>query len=263
MRKILLLTLLMYFSVAAAAQSPSEKALRLKDIHGRTISLSDYKGKVLLVNFWATWCIPCRSEIPDLIKLQRQYRNQGLRIVGVTYPPETPSEVRSFARKLRVNYPVALGAKATKSFFTTSETLPMTVVIDSDGTVRDVIEGIMYSDEFDQKVKPLLVTNVSEPSKKPRGSRGASIGIQRATILIEAQGYRPSSVRLRQGTPAQLTFIRKTDQTCGREIVIPDYGINRPLPLDTSVVVTLTPKKSGRFKFTCGMNMLRGALVVR
>jgi thiol-disulfide isomerase/thioredoxin len=119
--------------------------------------LSDYKGKVVLINFWATWCPPCRQEIPDLIKIQRQYRNKGLQIVGITYPPEQLSEVRRFARKLRLNYPVAIGTKESKALFTSSETLPVTVVIDREGVVRDVIEGIMYADEFDQKVKPLLL----------------------------------------------------------------------------------------------------------
>jgi plastocyanin domain-containing protein len=63
--------------------------------------------------------------------------------------------------------------------------------------------------------------------------------------------------------PAQITFIRKVEETCGRDVVIPAYGVNRPLPLNTPVVIQFTPKKSGRFKFTCGMDMLRGALVVR
>jgi thiol-disulfide isomerase/thioredoxin len=147
----------MCFPIAAVAQTPAPKTLRLKDINGRIISLSDYKGKVVLVNFWATWCVPCRTEIPDLIKLQRQYRDQGLQIVGVTFPPERISEVRAYAKKLRINYSIVLGTKATKADFTPSETLPMTVVIDSEGTVRDVIEGIMYPDEFEQKVKPLLL----------------------------------------------------------------------------------------------------------
>jgi len=81
---------------------------------------------------------------------------QSLRIIGITYPPEKISEVRRFVRKLKMNYPVAMGTKATKALFTPSETLPMTVVIDREGSVREVIEGIMYSDEFDRMVRPLL-----------------------------------------------------------------------------------------------------------
>jgi peroxiredoxin len=89
-----------------------------------------------------------------------------LQIIGVTYPPETISEVRRFVRKLRMNYPVAMGAKETKALFTSSETLPMTFVIDRDGVVRNVIEGIMYEDEFEQKVKTLLS---GKPARRASG----------------------------------------------------------------------------------------------
>lgn len=156
MRWLTLTSVLLLFSVSAVAQSSQQPALSLKDIHGRQLRLADYKGKVVLINFWATWCIPCRTEVPELIKMQRQYRAQGLRIIGITYPPEKIPEVRRFVRKLRANYLVAIGSKATKALFTSSETLPMTIVIDRKGAVREVIEGIMYADEFDQKVRPLL-----------------------------------------------------------------------------------------------------------
>jgi thiol-disulfide isomerase/thioredoxin len=157
MRTFLLQSLLLVLSVSAIAQSSKPAAaLALKDIQGRSFKLADYEGKVVLVNFWATWCQPCRIEIPDLIRKQREYRDQGLQIVGITYPPENISEVRRFVRNLSMNYPVAIGTKTTKTLFTSSETLPMTVVIDRDGSVHDVIEGIMYADEFEQKVKPLL-----------------------------------------------------------------------------------------------------------
>jgi thiol-disulfide isomerase/thioredoxin len=173
MRKIILTALLLFPTVSAVAQSsPLPASLRLKNIHGRWLSLSDYKGKVVLINFWATWCPPCRQEIPDLIKLQQKYRNKGLQIVGITYPPEKISEVRRFVRRLRMNYPVAIGTKASKARFTSSETLPVTVVIDRNGAVRDVIEGIMYADEFDQKVKPLLL---SVPTSRARPNRVVSI----------------------------------------------------------------------------------------
>lgn len=204
MRKLILIALLLLLQVSALAQSSKQTALRLKDMNGRQISLADYRGRVVLVNFWATWCIPCRTEIPDLIKKQRQYRVRGLRIIGITYPPEKISEVRAFLRKLRINYPIAMGTKSTKDIFTASETLPMTVVIDSEGMVREVIEGIMYSDEFDEKVRPLLSSKRQLPVKPSRLSKPKLVGIQRATIMVGATGYQPENVRLQRGIPVNL-----------------------------------------------------------
>jgi len=159
MKEIILIILIVLLSTSVWGQSPeATPRLRLKDVRGRTLRLSDYKGKVVLINFWATWCPPCRTEIPDLIKMQSEYRQQGLRIIGVTYPPGKVSDVRRFMRKAGINYKVAVGTKATKALFSHSDTLPMTVVIDRDGNVRDVVEGILYPDEFEQKVKPLLST---------------------------------------------------------------------------------------------------------
>ena len=130
--------------------------MALKDLKGRTVRLSDYKGKVVLLNFWATWCPPCRAEMPDLVKWQRQYNKKGLRVIGVTYPPTELSEVKEFVRSAKVNYPILLGEKETKVLFDPGETLPITVVIDREGKVREVIEGILLEEEFEQKIKPLL-----------------------------------------------------------------------------------------------------------
>jgi peroxiredoxin len=148
--------LFLFVPAPADAQNSTAPQLTLKDIRGRAIRLSDYRGKVVLVNFWATWCPPCGAEIPDLIKLQRDYRSRGLQVIGVTYPPEKLTEVRRFVRRAKMNYPVALGTKSTKLMFTSNETLPMTIVIGKDGRVHEIIEGILLSQEFEQKIKPLL-----------------------------------------------------------------------------------------------------------
>lgn len=140
-------------------QDASTKAappLALKDLRGRTLRLSDYRGRVVLLNFWATWCPPCRAEMPELIRMQRDYRSRGLRVIGITHPPQTRRQVQRFVRRIRVNYTIALGTKATKVLFHPSETLPLTVVIDREGNIRDVIEGILLPEEFEQKIRPLL-----------------------------------------------------------------------------------------------------------
>ena len=156
LRTIVFVMALVALPIIAAGQNNKAPALALKDVRGRTVRLSDYKGKVVLLNFWATWCPPCRAEMPDLIRMQRQYRKLGLQVIGITYPPEEIGEVRQFIRKLRVNYPIALGTKETKTLFDETETLPVTIVIDHQGKVHDRIEGILLPEEFEQKIKPLL-----------------------------------------------------------------------------------------------------------
>ena len=146
----------LFVPMIVLGQDSRPTQLTLKDIQGRYIRLSDYRGKVVLINFWATWCPPCRTEIPDLIKLQRDYRSRGLQVIGVTYPPQKLAEVRRFVRRAKVNYPVGLGTKETKLLFTSSETLPTTIVIGTDVRIRDIIEGILLPEEFEQKIKPLL-----------------------------------------------------------------------------------------------------------
>jgi thiol-disulfide isomerase/thioredoxin len=130
--------------------------IALKDLHGRTVRLNAYRGRVLLVNFWATWCPPCRAEMPDLVRLQKEYARRGLQIVGIAQPPLKRSEVRRFTRRIKVNYPIMLGTKEISTLFEAGETLPVTFIVDRAGRVRDRIVGILEPEEFDEKVKPLL-----------------------------------------------------------------------------------------------------------
>jgi thiol-disulfide isomerase/thioredoxin len=153
---LLALFLLVTPAVTLAQASRSAPPVVLRDVNGRTVRLTDFKGKVVLLNFWATWCPPCRAEIPELMKWQRDYGAKGLQIIGVTYPPTNRRKVRSFLRAFKVTYPVLLGDKKTKALFDASETLPFSVVIDREGNVRENIEGILLPEEFDERVKPLL-----------------------------------------------------------------------------------------------------------
>jgi thiol-disulfide isomerase/thioredoxin len=156
-RAIIITAALLMFTAAAHGQSAQQSPpLTLKSIQRRAFRLSDYKGKIVLLNFWATWCPPCRAEMPDLVRMQRQYGARGLQVIGITYPPEALREVRRFVRKLKVNYPVVLGTKETKALFDESETLPLTIVIDREGKIVERIEGILLPEEFEQKIKPLL-----------------------------------------------------------------------------------------------------------
>jgi hypothetical protein len=104
-------------------------------------------------------------------------------------------------------------------------------------------------------------------SAPPGGDGAASTeggtNVQTAIVTVGEQGYEPVTVNLRAGIPARITFVRTTDKTCGTEVVFPSLGIKRALPLNEPVVVEFTPAGAGDLAFACGMNMLRGTVVVR
>lgn len=101
--------------------------------------------------------------------------------------------------------------------------------------------------------------NQTAAQKKPVKRR---LPIQRLTVYVRDEGYEPSNINLKRGVPARLTIIRQSEYECGEEIVFPAYNIRRKLPLNRPVVVNFTPKQSGSLDFTCGMQMMRGKLIV-
>jgi thiol-disulfide isomerase/thioredoxin len=131
-------------------------AFTLKNLTGRSARLSDYKGKVVLINLWATWCAPCQAEMPELVKWQKEYKARGLQILGVTYPDEPRTGVKRIVRKFKLNYPVIFGTQEFLDAYQIGEIMPVTVVVDRDGNIRERILGILEPEEFKEKVAPLL-----------------------------------------------------------------------------------------------------------
>ena len=152
-----LLIVLAFTSGSHSQEKIPTPSLNLKDMSGRPLKLSSYRGKVVMLNFWATWCAPCRKETPDLIKWQREYKARGLQVIGITYPPQTVVEVKDFIREVKLNYPVAMGTEETKELFDKDgDVLPITEVINRKGEIVQVVKGILFPEEFEKVVKPLL-----------------------------------------------------------------------------------------------------------
>jgi peroxiredoxin len=129
---------------------------QLRDVDGQTVHSADFKGKVVILDFWATWCGPCRVEIPGFIELQKQYAKQGLAVIGVSVDEASPTEVKKFAQQLGVNYPVVLADANTTRAFGGIEAIPTTFVIDRAGRIIKQHLGFTEKEEFEKEIKPLL-----------------------------------------------------------------------------------------------------------
>jgi thiol-disulfide isomerase/thioredoxin len=140
----------------------------LKDLEDHDVSLGQFKGKVVLVNFWATWCGPCRIEIPWLIELQNKYAARGFTVLGVAMDEEGKSAVAPFVQKERfkvggtsqsMNYPIVLGNDAAADKFGGLLGFPTSVLISKDGRVVKRVDGLVSYDKIDKAIQSQLEAN--------------------------------------------------------------------------------------------------------
>jgi cytochrome c biogenesis protein CcmG, thiol:disulfide interchange protein DsbE len=139
------LSLFAGFQTSAANKEVKAPDFTLQDLSGKAVSLNQYLGKVVILDFWATWCPPCRMSIPELVKLQDKYREKGLVILGVSmdYPDTKDSELTAFREKYKINYAILrVDDKTTEKYFGTSEiSIPTLFMINQKGMVVDMFSG--------------------------------------------------------------------------------------------------------------------------
>jgi cytochrome c biogenesis protein CcmG/thiol:disulfide interchange protein DsbE len=128
----------------------------LKDLDGRDVRLIDFRGKVAMVNFWATWCPPCRSEIPDFIELQSRLGPKGLQIIGISLDDEGAAKVAPFASQNRINYTMLVNGNGVASAFGVVEGIPTTYLLDRQGRVVERRVGVAPREHWQQVIASLL-----------------------------------------------------------------------------------------------------------
>lgn len=149
---------LLYFgrkSGQTAAQHPIAPDFTLPQLDGKTLQLSSLRGKVVLLDFWATWCDPCREEIPHFVELQQKYGNQGLQIVGVSMD-DSIDPVRPFAQKFQINYPVVMGNATIGELYGGVLGLPIAFMIGRDGRIDQKHIGATNAAVFESEIVRLL-----------------------------------------------------------------------------------------------------------
>ncbi len=136
---------------------PAPLDFTIADMNGNEVNLAELEGKVILLNFWATWCGPCKIEIPGFIELQDEYGDQGFQVLGLSVD-DTPEQIRPFAEEFGVNYPmlVGLGRDDFQEAYGPIWGLPVSYWIDREGTLCRMHMGIATKDEFERELKSLL-----------------------------------------------------------------------------------------------------------
>jgi peroxiredoxin len=143
-------------TVPASTSPETAPAFTLKTLDGGHVSLADYKGKVVLVNFWATYCVPCKTETPWFVQLQKEHGAEGLQVIGITMDEPENKHLPKFVADMGVNYPIAFGDYDLADTYDHVQALPVTFLITRDGKIAKTIRGIESKEKLDADVTKLL-----------------------------------------------------------------------------------------------------------
>lgn len=145
-----------YRDVKPASTRKLAPDFELKDADGKAVKLSDYRGKVVLLNFWATWCGPCKIEIPWFIDFETRYKNQGFAVIGVAMDDEGWEIVRPYITEKKVNYRTLMGTEMVAQQYGGVDSLPTSFVLDREGKVAAVHVGLVSKSEYQSDIEKLL-----------------------------------------------------------------------------------------------------------
>ena len=153
-------------TVKAAVKEEKERKLApnftLKDIDGKPVKLSDYRGKVVLLNFWATWCGPCKIEIPWFMDFEQTYKDKNFAVLGISLDEDGWDAVKPFIEQRKINYRVVIGTEQVATQYGDVDSLPTTFLIDREGRVAAVHVGLVSKSDYTHDIVELLAAPVPE-----------------------------------------------------------------------------------------------------
>jgi len=214
-------------------------------LDGRSLSSADWRGKVVLVNFWATWCPPCRAEIPDLIVLQEKYRDH-LVILGISEDEGSVDGVRRFVAEHKINYPIVMSTPELRKIFPPVMALPTTFVLDRDGNLAQKNVGMLNARETEAGTRLLAGLKVNAEVVKVEANEKA-VGLENAAQAKEIPGVDLTKLSGDQRTSV-LMALNEEACKCGCGLTVAKCRIDDPncqfsLPQARAIVEKLAPAR--------------------
>lgn len=207
------------------------------DLDGKPLSSADWKGKVVIVNFWATWCPPCRAEIPDLIALQEKYRDT-LQIVGVSEDEAPPEHVKRFAAERGINYPVVMTNTELQRIFPGIQALPTSFIVDREGRLVQKHVGMLSAQMTELETRALAGLPVNAAIEQVEQTQG--LKLENGAQLMEIPGVDLAALSPSKRADA-LQKLNGQPCTCGCDLTVAKCRVDDPacgvsLPLARQIV---------------------------
>ena len=151
-------------SLVGDVRGVSAPDFELDSLDGKKVKLSDFRGKAVILNFWATWCAPCKVEMPWFVDLQNQYGRDGLEVLGVAMDDSEPAKISQFTSEIGVNYPVLLGTDKVSEQYGNVEYLPTTFYINRQGKIVGKVAGLLDRAQVEDDARRALQSDVGKRS---------------------------------------------------------------------------------------------------